>query len=238
MKTTWKIFWGVGFVLVAVALILDALGVLAGIISPFGEVSLIALAAALLLLAYAISRLVKGSVGEIFIPLALIFMLFEKNIAFLMGRAETDIINNWLLLGCAAMLWIGFSILFSGIRKKDKHAKQAYRDKINHHSSGTFGSTVKYINCDGFKYESIENNMGSFTVFFENVDKYQGGGILDIENNLGSMTINVPSSWRVDVQIESALGGSSKPGNDNSTGPLLVIKGENNLGGVAVKYVG
>lgn len=235
MKTTWKIFWGVGFVLVAVALILDALGILAGIISPFGEVSILALAAGLLLLAYAISRLFKGAVGEIFIPLSLIFMLFEKNIAFLMGREDTDIINNWLLLACAGMLWIGFSILLSGVKKK-KRFKLFYKDN-SHHSSGTFGSTVKYINCDGFKYESVENNLGSYTIFFENVEKYQGGGVLEIENNLGSMTINVPSTWKIDTRIESSLGGSSKPRNDSSSGPDLTIKGDNNLGGVNIKYV-
>lgn len=235
---TWKIFWGVGFILVAVALILDAFGVLAGIMSPFGEVSILALAAGLLLLSYAISQLVKGKVGDIFIPLALIFMLFEKNIAFYMGLEGEDIINNWLLLGCAALLWIGFSILLSGIGKKKKKFEFVHTvDEKGHHSSGNFGATVKYINCDGFKYESIENNLGSYNVFFENTDKYEGGGVLEIENNLGSMTINVPSSWKVDMEIDNSLGGSSKPSGENADGPTLKIRGENNLGGVSVKYV-
>ena len=236
---TWKIFWGVGFILVAVALILDALGVLAGIMSPFGEVSILALLAGLLLLSYAISQLVKGKVGEIFIPLSLIFMLFEKNIASLMGREDTDIINNGLLLGCAALLWIGFSILLSGFRKKKKTFEFIHTidDEGHHHSSTNIGSTVKYINCDGFKYESIENNLGSYNVFFENVDKYEGGGVLEIENNLGSMTINVPSSWTIDMKIENSLGGSKKPNGDGADGPTLKIRGENNLGGVSVKYV-
>lgn len=233
---TWKIFWGVGFILVAVALILDAFGVLAGIMSPFGEVSILALAAGLLLLSYAISQLVRGRIGEIFVPLALIFMLFEKNIAFYMGLESDDIINNWLLLGCAVMLWIGFSILFSGFKKKKRRFEVHYDDNGNH-SSGNFGATVKYINCDGFKFESVENNLGSFTVFFENVDKYEGGGVLEIENNLGSMTINVPSSWKVDMEIDNSLGGSSKPSGENADGPTLKIRGENNLGGVSVKYV-
>lgn len=236
MKTTWKIFWGVGFVLVAVALILDAVGVLAGIMSPFGEVSILSLAAGLLLLAYAVSRLIKGAVGEIFVPLALIFMLFEKNIAFFMGREESDIIHNGLVLLCAVMLWIGFSILFSGVRRKKSGFKMFYNDK-EHHSSGSLGSSVKYIDCDGFKYESIENNLGSYTVFFENIEKYESGGVLEIENNLGSMTINVPSSWQIDIEIENSLGSYSKPNGDGVEGPTLIIRGENNLGGVSVKYV-
>lgn len=233
---TWKIFWGVGFVLVAVALILDALGILAPIASAVGDVSILACAAGLLLLSFAVARLVKGKVGDIFIPLALIFMLFEGNIAYVLGRDNPDIINNWLLLLCAGMLWIGFSILFSGIKKKKSGFKLFYEDK-GHHSSGNLGSTVKYINCDGFKYESVENNLGSYTVFFENVDKYEGGGVLNIENNLGAMTINVPSSWHIIMQVDNSLGGSKRPSEDNADGPVITIKGDNNLGSVTVKYV-
>lgn len=245
---TWKIFWGVAFILVAVALILNALGVLASITSPFGEVSVFALAAGLLLLSHTVVQLVKGRIGDIFIPLSLIFMLFEKNIAHVMSLDKEDIINNWLLFGCACLLSLGFSILFSGFKKKKRHFKlvHTFNDDDDdddddhceiHHSEGNLGSTVKYINCDGFKYESIENNLGSFNVFFENVDKYEGGGVLEIENNLGSMTINVPSSWRIDMKIENSLGGFKKPNDDGADGPTLKIRGENNLGGVTVKYV-
>ena len=134
------------------------------------------------------------------------------------------------------MLWIGFSILFSGVRRKNRECKTYYRDN-SHRSSGSLGASVKYIDCEGFRYESVENNLGTYTVFFENIEKYEGGGVLEIENNLGSMTINVPSSWKIDMEIENSLGGSSKPNCDGVEGPTLKIRGENNLGGVSVKYV-
>ena len=124
---TWKVFWGIGFILVAVALVLDAVGVLAPIASAIGPISILACAAALLLLSYIIAQLSKGKFGEIFIPLALIFMLFERNVAFVLGLESEDIINNWLLLGCAAMLWIGFAILLSGSKgKRRKHVHNGY----------------------------------------------------------------------------------------------------------------
>jgi hypothetical protein len=233
VKTTWKIFWGLGFVLVAVALLLDALGVLSAITSPFGEVSILALVAAFLLFAHALSRLIKGAIGEIFVPLALIFMLLEKNIAHVMGLDDPNIINNWMLLLCSALLGIGFSILFSGMKRK----KKCKNIDGGHISSGSLGATVKYISCDGFQFESVENDLGSYTVFFENTDKYEGGGVLEIENNLGAMTINVPSSWHIIMQIDNSLGASSRPSEDNPDGPVITIKGENNLGSVAVKYV-
>lgn len=229
---TWKIFWGVGFIFVAVALVLDAIGVLAPITSSVGTVSILACAAALLLLSYAIAQLIKGKVGEIFVPLALIFMLFEKNVAFMLGLEDDNIINNWLLLACAALLGIGFSILFSGVKKKKKR-EHAH---VRYHSAGNLGSSVKYINCDSFRYESIENNLGSYTVYFENTDKYEGCGVLEIENNLGAMQINVPSDWHIIMQVDNSLGGTSAP-EDNGDGPTLTIKGENNLGSVLVDRI-
>ncbi len=236
MKKTWKLFWGLGFILFAIALVLDATGVLTPIKSVVGEMSVFAILAGLLLLCYAIVQLCKGKVGDIFLPLALIFMLFEKNIAtlFNIGDEKGNIINNWLLLLCAVMLWIGFSILFSGSKKKKKKKKHGIEFESCH--SGNMGSTVKYIDCDGFKYEMIENNLGSCTIFFENIDKYEGGGVLELDNNLGSMTVNIPEDWKVVARIDNSLGHVTVP-NDSNGGPIITVNGDNNLGNITVKRV-
>lgn len=232
MKTG-KIFWGVGFILVAVALILDALGVLAPFTSVVGDISLLAILAALLLLSYTISKLCHGRVGEIFIPLALIFMLFEKNIAMICGLNDTNIINNWLLIGCAALLWIGFSILFPGHRHK--HRKNGH---IRVKSGSNLTSGVTYIDASRFDEEYVENNLGSLVVRFENVNEYKGCGVLYVDNNLGSTVIEVPSSWRFAVSIDNSLGSVSAPSDaGDEDAPLLLIKGDNNLGSVSVKFV-
>ena len=246
MKTVWKIFWGIGFVLLAVGLILGALGVFESITGPFGEVSPFALIASFFLFVFVISRIVMLKIEEIFIPLSFIFMLLEKNIAHVCGLPSSDIIHNGLVFGCAALLWIGFSILLSGVKRKRRF--KAHKIEINcnddddddgdkHFSSSNIGHSVKYINCDGFKYEEIENNLGSFVVFFENVDKYEGGGVLSVENNLGSLTVNVPSSWCVKMDIDTSLGATSVPSNQDSDGHVLTIKGDNNLGKISVKQV-
>ncbi len=234
MNKTWKLFWGLGFILVAVALVLDALGVLAPIASAVGDVSILAIIAGLFLLCYAVVQLCIGKVGEVFVPLALIFMLFETNIAHIFGIGDDsgNIINNWLLLLCAVMLWIGFGILFSGIGRKGK------RLFINRgaNRSGSLGSSVRYIDCDGFKYEEIENDLGTCTVFFENTDKYEGGAVLDIDNDLGSVIINVPENWHVIVKIDNSLGSIQVP-KTNATGPSLILTGDNDLGSVVIKTV-
>ena len=238
---TWKLFWGFGLILAAVALVLDAFGIFTPFLDQFGGISILALIGGLLLLCFAVSQLISGNIGNFFVPLALIFMIFEKNIAyyFEIGDANGNIINNWLLLLVAIMLGVGFSILFSGIKRKRRHRKGKHiwgfdgeRDSI--HVKGNIGSTVRYIDCDGFKYEEIENDLGSCTVFFENVDKYEGGGVLSVDNNLGSVVITVPSEWNVIAKIDNSLGSVTVP-KPNTNAPTLTVIGENNLGSVVIK---
>lgn len=105
MKTG-KLFWGLGFLLAAALIILDALGIIPSLLSAVGEVSVFALILGLLLLYYAIARLFKGRISAIFFPLAFIFLLFEKNISMLLGYEGADLINNWLVLLIALLLHV------------------------------------------------------------------------------------------------------------------------------------
>jgi hypothetical protein len=163
-------------------------------------------------------------------------MLFEKNIAYMCGLEETDIINNWLLLGCAFLIQIGFSILFSSWNFKFK-ASKSEKGKLGW-SRSKLSSTVKYIDAETFGEEWIENDIGSCIIRFENAEKYTGGGTLHVENNIGSMVIEVPSSWRYIHNIENSLGSVTATADEgNPDGPLLKIVGENNLGPMSIKFV-
>ncbi len=241
MKNMWKLFWGLGFIIVAVALVLDAFGIFAPLSGIFGEISIFALVGGFLLLCFALSELVKGNAGNFFFALALIFMIFEKNVAhfFNIGDENGNIINNWLLLLVAILLGVGFSILFSGVRRRrrarrNRHSgcEWSYGDNVK--VRGSIGSSVRYIDCEGFKYEAIENDLGACTVFFENVDKYEGGGVLSVENNLGSITVTVPEDWNVVTKIDNSLGSVTSP-KPNYDGPTLTVTGENNLGAILIK---
>ena len=233
MKTG-KIFWGVGFILLAVIFILDALGVMTPLASTIGDISFLSVLIALFLLSYTVVRLRKGKIAEIFVPLAFVFMLFEGNIATICGRENPNIINNWLLFGCSLLLWIGFTILLSGRKSRRIKIDTDGKIKINSHLS----SSVKYIDAATFKEKWVENNLGGLVIYFDNADKYEGGAVLHVENNLGSIVINVPSGWRYDETIENSLGCINfTNGKGDPNGPLLIIKGENNLGSISIKFV-
>ena len=106
-------------------------------------------------------------------------------------------------------------------------------------AESNFTSSTIYVDCEDFSPSSIENNLGSCSVYFKNVEKYEGGKTLYVENNLGSMTISVPSEWIVKASIETNLGGTDVDTNESRSecGPILYINGENNLGSLAVTFV-
>ena len=230
---TWKVFWGIGFILAAVLIILDVMGVLAPLSGMLGEVSLISLVVGLFLLAFVISRLCKGRIASTFFPLALIFLLFEKNIAKLCNLPSEDIMNNWLVLLIALLFTIGFSILFSSSKKKA--SKTIFVKQKRAESS--LGNASVYVDSATMTPGIIENNLGLCNVYFENPHCYTGGGAITVENNLGSLVLNVPASWNVHNCVENHLGMSSVPIKKKADGPTLTIYGENNLGSLSILYV-
>ena len=74
-----KILWGIGLILAAVFIVLDAIGVIAPIVGFMGEISVFAALGVIALVAIIISLCIKKKPLQIFFPLAFIFMLLEKN---------------------------------------------------------------------------------------------------------------------------------------------------------------
>ena len=230
MKTG-KLFWGLGFLLAAVLIILDVVGVVPTMLAAVGEVSVFALILGLLLLSYAIARLCRGRIAAIFFPIALIFMLFEKNIAFLCGLEGEDIVNNWLVLLIALLLHIGCVILFPSRIFHRKHVKCSVR------SSNALNSSTVYVDCASFNPSTVENKLGECTVHFQNVDKYQGEQTLTVSNHLGAMTVNVPSAWTLIIDVDNSMGSIEAPPSHDGGGPTLYIKGENHMGDLEINFV-
>ena len=223
MKKTNKIIIGILLVVAAVLIVVDALGVLAPISGFMGPVSLFRIVLGVILLYYIIIRLIKGRVASIFIPLALIFMLFEPNIAHMAGLEDPNIINNWIVLLSAVVLTVGFHLIFGTARSDSKH--------IN----ANFGQTTEYIDSGDFnETKKVENNFGACNVYFSNAENYNGEGTLNLENNFVVTTVNVPSTWKVDVDVENNLGSTTRTGTGSENGPKLTITGENNLGNVRI----
>ena len=235
---TWKIFWGLGLILAAILLILDAVGIITPLVSTVGEITFFELIGGLILVALIIERLIHGNISSIFLFLAFLFILFEENIAFICGLENENIINNWLVILVALLLSIGFSILLPSRKRKINHGNCGGTIEINgKNAESNLGTSTIYIDCESFTPSRIENSLGSCSVHFENIESYKGGETLTVENNLGSTVINVPSDWIIKSNIENNLGGSHVPSSDDKVGPILYVNGENNLGSLNIRYV-
>lgn len=220
-----SIVWGVAFLAAALLLIagavMDTMGINAEI--PFFRIALCGL-----LLGLVVKSLTRGAIAEIFFPIAFIFMLLEGSIIGWCGLAVDDIMNNWLVLLCALLFTIAAGCLFS--------KKLRFGVKTDGVGGKSFGSTVKYIDCAVFKNETVENNMGSTSVYFENPEAYAGDGVLYVENNMGAMKINVPAGWFVETKLENNMGSVKIPSRGEPNGKKLTVAGENNMGSLEVIF--
>ncbi len=220
-----NIVWGLGLILIAVLLVLSATDLIPAFSTFAGEIAWEIALICFVLLLYAIAKLAKGKIGGIFLPLAFIFMLLEKNIAALCGLAESNIINNWLLLLCAVLLKIGFSLIF---KKKNKKKKQEH----------TFSSAVVYVDLAKNESRQFSNQLGELTIRFENTGHYEGKTTIYIDNKLGETVIEVPSNLYYICNIKNKLGDLSLQKNAaDASAPTIILEGENKLGEVTVKIV-
>lgn len=240
MKTG-KVLWGIGLILLAVAMILSATGILSPLESSVGEISILSLVFAVLLLVFAVTRVICGKIGEIFLPLALIFILFEKNIAKACGLPSDNIINNWLVICCALLMWVGFSILFSKSTKRDRRKEKKDGRRSGDYTHSTMSSSSVYIDSSDFTEKKVWNDLGELVVRFTNREMYKGDGMLYVSNHLGSTTVEVPCGWRISMNVENHLGDVKYPdssdGETEDDAPVINIDVTNSFGDVSIKYV-
>ena len=227
-----RIFWGVTMIVLAVALILSALGFNFWLPEGIATWQLILAALCLLWLVHAC---VYKHFSQIFFPLAFIALIFESEIAVAVGVESGDLAPTWLFVVIAALLTVGTQLLFSrGVIVM--HDTDGNEVKVN--KGRVTGSSVLYIDCGEQFNERIENNLGSCSVYFSNKEQFVSGSILAVENNLGSLVLHVPDEWVVTTTIENNLGSIKADGDAERTGEkVLRITGENNIGSIVIKRV-
>ncbi len=226
-----KIFLGMFLILFSVLGILEALGVLNDTATVLGGISFLQIVIGIALYIVIVWAILSRRLFVLLFSFTVLFMVFEKNVAFYVGHKTDDIINNWLLVLFVFIMYIGIKLLFG----KRAFMKTKSINGLSHRRSGNrFNSNEVYIDCNGFVHREISNNLGATYVHFENTDSYSGEGLLTVENNLGYVEVSIPKDWCVDLQIENNMGRVSNE-TSYSTGPVLHIVGENNMGNIVIR---
>ena len=234
-----RIFWGITLILFAILLIVQALGIT---INVFNVIPLWKMFIMAMFLYWTIEQLIKRKFSLAIPPLVLLVMVFEDELALLFNVPGGDIAPWWGFLLVAFLLMCGISLLTKkmpfieiNVNGKNKHDRKKDGFKLS-------GASVIYIDCASEANkplnESIENDMGSYSVYFVNTEAYEGNGTLDIDNNLGLVTVYIPKNWIISNKIDNNLGSVQIPKPDeHENKKVLYLTGDNNLGKVLVEYV-
>ena len=164
---------------------------------------------------------------------AVLFFIFESEIAESIGKESGNILNNWVVIVCAVLASIGISFITSPVKEKKFKKKEEYG---KYTSSTRFANDVKYFDCANFNNYYYKLSMSNGEISFENTDKYSGNGNLTVNCKMSNLVINVPSNWCVESKIVNKLGEVTIPMSANPSGPRLILDGETNMSTVEVRY--
>ena len=216
-------------ILIGLLIVTDALGKSLGFLDV-GGLPIIRIIVGAAMLAQTVKMIIGGRIPLIPIPLAIIFLLFEDEISYLIGKdgVARDILPTGTVIIAALLLSVGLGIIFSGTKlKKGGHA--------DYHMSALADRT-EYIDCGEPFDVQYKNRLGETDIRFANTDSYAGGGVVTIDNSLGEIDIYVPASWKLAVNIDNQLGEVEVPA-DVAVGPVLTVRGQNSLGEVCIRRV-
>lgn len=176
---------------------------------------------------------------QIAIPLALLFMLFEKEISVWAGLPDENIVNNWLVIAAAIIYNIAIGLI---IPKQIIFPKNGLGVKFYNNancktfgSSHAFSSEVLYIDAVASPNASITNHLGARAVFYQNIEAVPEGSTvtLDINNNMGIVEIHIPDGWQVTNNIETTMAMTEIRKNRGNR-VKFIVTGTNRMGGVDI----
>ena len=231
-----NVTWGILFILSAIILALNALGVNFGLPE---SISVWKIILAIALIIFIIDQIVRKNFTVLFFPLIFIIMIFEKEIAiYLLNKPNGEIASTWTFLLIAILLTAGFSLVFSKFSFTYKKGGKEYvftgKEAKKKFKEVTQENSVYYIDCSTRVDKDIEVNMGKAEIYFTNTKLYDGQGVINLDNNLGKVIFYIPENWAVDCEIDNSLAHvkSFKPKEYVANQKHITIKGENNLGNV------
>lgn len=230
-----NIFWGLMFLLGAVALLMNAMGLLIGL--NFWSILLSVCCVAIF-----VKGVMKRSWGTMLFALAFLAIINQD----LLGLEKM----TWTLLGVAALGTIGLNMLIPlkhkhkfGITVNGDH-KEEYEVSIAEDGGETvnwdniFGSTAKYIQSDSLRRVNADSVFGSIAIYFENAVLMNHRATVNVDSVFGSVELYIPADWHVIVNVSTVFGGAKEFGHDNPNGEnVLEINGDSVFGSLEIHYI-
>jgi len=98
---------------------------------------------------------------------------------------------------------------------------------------------TKYLNDQHFTRGSADVSMGEASVYFDNCRIEGPSAQFVVDVSLGSLSLYVPSDWRVHVHVDNSLSAIQHQENPSAlTSKDFYITGDVSLGNLEIIYVG
>lgn len=237
-----RILWGLFFIVAAIILVTNKLGIFEGI----GTFSIWGLLLAAVLVVCCVKSIAHYNIPGVIFSVAFICIIYAQPL----GIAA---LSPWTILFAAVLGSIGFSIIFhkkkynNWEKKFERHFEkqfdgqydtidQTIDDAVSVKTS--FGSSIKYINSDNFQRADIHCSFGGMKVYFDNACIQNGQAEVYLDVSFAGVELFVPKAWTIVNDADFTLSGMDEKNRNQSNGtPVLRLTGSASFSGVTIYYV-
>ena len=221
------IFWGIVLVIAAVVLILDG----AGVLDKLGYgINVWRIVGGVLLFAWLVYMLVRRQFADIFIPLGLLFLVFEGPIAQAAGRTDGKLLPTWIVIVATILLTVGFSIILKPTHTVSVNGKQYDSNP------GKIGNKILYVDAEKLDGTVINDHLGTVQIYVKDSAAYAGSAAVTITNNVGKVIVHLPEDWDVVTQTGDNIGKIDIPSHSGASGKSVTLVVHDNLGSIEVAF--
>ncbi|MCI5925603.1 hypothetical protein [Streptococcus vestibularis] len=152
-------------------------------------------------------------------------------------------VSNSVVILSSILAVIGLNILFNSSSKtKNRFGLGSTGSDANNGGNDidvSFSTVTKYLNDQHFTHGSADVSLGQTSVYFDNCHIEGSSAQFDVDVSLGSLSLYVPSDWRVHINVDNSLSAIQHQENpSNLTSKDFYIKGEVSLGNLEIIYIG
>jgi len=234
-----RVFWGVFFLVAALAVLAQIFGWLTFSINIWWVVL------AVFLFAMMVAAAINLNWFALFIPAAIILTIVNY---------QTDLLPRMLtgqeiggMFGVAVLLSFAFAILFHRSCHKPKCAKFDSDFSRNVGSddgrevviAARLGEAVRYVESKDLEKVFIDCVMGGVKVYFNGAELAGKEMTINIHGAMGGVEMYLPKNWRVVNGLNAFAGGVSEKNRTELTAdsPTVRLTGNVSLGGVEIIYI-
>lgn len=253
MKSNYRnLLWGLFLIFITVYLVGWKLGLIKNI-GLLAGASLFDIILGIIFLVFLIKGIAKISFTQIFFSLAVLGIIFDKQL-------HIEKITPWIILLAALLLSIAMNLIFSGIKKesfynyvkKSANTKKQYTytdseqipdaDKLFGNGvccKNSFGEFTKYITSDNFVHGEFTCQFGELNIYLTDAIIQGNSASIDVYLRFGELTLFIPKQWRTDCQANRLFAGINiqGAGNRNPDAKILIINGNVSFGELKIIYI-